>query len=494
MKPNKYLSLISLCLGLLALTPTTKAAVLTYNPGQNLGWFDTSNTQWGTGGGYNLNWSSGNSATINQGTVTIAYNGNTSVENLTTLATGAKTLSGTTASSMTFSGGTVSVTGGNLVVSNNVNLQGNFTKAGSGALANEGSTGKSAYVGTATINAGTIYYNNAAQLGASSNFVISGGILLARQNALSAGSVVLNSGTLNFGRTADDTNSASLTVTSFSGSGGTVRVESNTANTTLRGLTVNQATNTNFAGNIEGVLATTGTTQRLQLTKSGTGNLSLSGTVTLGSLTTVSNGGLFINGNTTDFSNGTNTSATTAISVTGGTLGGTGIITVTDGDNIVLGANGKLAAGLEASAGRTTYGLGAGALDLSTATASSNTGWLKFELGGDGTAGTTYDQILLSSGVLNVGSSLNFSDFSFTELAGFGNGTYVLFQTSNTILGSLGITEGTIGTYDATLSFSGNNLVLEVVPEPSSVTLIALGAVGIGWMIRRKKARRHIGS
>src|SRR5690606_30201012 len=136
-----------------------------------------------------------------------------------------------------------------------------------------------------------------------------------------------------------------------------------------------------------------------------------------------------------------------AISVDGGTLGGTGTIKVTGGDNVVLGANGGLTAGLAGTAGRTTYNFDTGSLDLSLATASANTGWLKFELGGLATPGTTYDQILLSSGTLNIGSGLNFGDFAFTDL-GMQSGTYVLFQTPNAIIGSLGVTTGTIGSYD----------------------------------------------
>jgi len=251
----------------------------------------------------------------------------------------------------------------------------------------------------------------------------------------------------------------------------------------LRGFTVNQATDTTFAGNIAGVLATSGTTQRLQFTKSGSGNLTLSGSVTLGTLTTVSAGTLLINGNTTNFSDN---SSSTAISVTAGTLAGTGTITVTGGDNVVLGAAGKLAAGLDGTAGLTTYNFSSGGLlDLTTATASSNTGWLDFELGSIATPGTSYDQINILGGNLNIGTGLNFSDFNFTALSGFGAGNYVLFQTPGTISGSLGTNTGTINGFDTTLSISGNNLIMNVVPEPSTSGIVFLGGALLLALARR---------
>ena len=45
--------------------------------------------------------------------------------------------------------------------------------------------------------------------------------------------------------------------------------------------------------------------------------------------------------------------------------------------------------------------------------------------------------ILLSSGSLNIGSGLGLGDFSFNGLSGLGVGTYVLFDTSQPIVGTL---------------------------------------------------------
>ena len=48
-------------------------------------------------------------------------------------------------------------------------------------------------------------------------------------------------------------------------------------------------------------------------------------------------------------------------------------------------------------------------------------------------------------------------------------------------------TSGTIDGYPATLAVSGNNLVLNVVPEPSTAILLAVGVVAlIGWAWRKR--------
>ena len=117
-----------------------------------------------------------------------------------------------------------------------------------------------------------------------------------------------------------------------------------------------------------------------------------------------------------------------------------------------------------------------------------NPGALAFELGSDTTAGTTYDQIRLTSGSLAIGSALlNFDDFSFTALSGFGEGTYTLFQTVG-ITGTLGSSlTGFISGNSATLSLSGNNVLLNVVPEPSTLATLLFGGLALlGGRLRRR--------
>lgn len=96
---------------------------------------------------------------------------------------------------------------------------------------------------------------------------------------------------------------------------------------------------------------------------------------------------------------------------------------------------------------------------------------LLFELG------TMSDRILLSSGSLNLGSAtLEFAHFDFTPLAGFGIGEYILFETSETILGSLAMTSGQIGSFFGELQIQGTDLILTVIPEPGSGLLALLAA------------------
>jgi len=96
------------------------------------------------------------------------------------------------------------------------------------------------------------------------------------------------------------------------------------------------------------------------------------------------------------------------------------------------------------------------------------------------------DEVLMPTGLL-VLSGQQFSDFNFTPLAGFGSGTYTLID-AGTIFGSLGqSTSGTINGLSASLAVQGNDLVLNVVPEPPTLVLLLAGTVAIvGHAWRRK--------
>ena len=225
---------------------------------------------------------------------------------------------------------------------------------------------------------------------------------------------------------------------------------------------MDQEADTTFGGTVAGV----GDKGRMQFIKAGGGSLALSGSIELATETRVSGGRLYINGATTAFSDEV---GTTAIRVDGGTLGGTGTVTVTDNADVMLTVTGKLAAGIEGAAGRTTYALNGGTLNLSAATASTNTGWLKFDLGDPTTAGVTYDEIRLTSGALNIGTGLDVDAFDIQLSPNPKSGSYVLFETGAPIVGSLGTATGTIaGTswITGTLSIDGNNLVMEVFVPP----------------------------
>lgn len=153
----------------------------------------------------------------------------------------------------------------------------------------------------------------------------------------------------------------------------------------------------------------------------------------------------------------------------GQTLSGEGTV-ATGGKNLTL--NGTLAPG--SSPGTLTVDLGAGTFSLG-----ANTD-LQFELG------TASDLVDLTTGILDIGTgTLGFDDFSFTAGAGFGVGEYILFQTTESILGSFAGTTGTVGGLSSELLFNGNNLVLNVVPEPGTALLL-LGGLSV-LLVRRKR-------
>lgn len=436
---------------------------------------------------FDSNWIAGSNATIDlNGNLTMNLSESTTIGNLTVGGgSGVITLTGSGgAQSLTFGGGTVNFRPGYHTVGDGFSFQGNFTLA-SGTLWLPGNIDVLPYSGTATISAGQMDYNRPDdRLGANSNFVINGGNLIIRQQNTTVGSIQMDLGQLLLGRT-NAANSFTLSLSGLSGSGGDVIPQfhvSSPSSLSLVTLNLNQSTDTTFGANIMGV----NEGAHLALTKSGTGDLTLTGNVEFARVTTVSNGGLFINSTNAVFGNDL-PSETTAINVTGGTLGGTGIIEVTGGDNAVIGANGRLAAGLVGTAGQTTFLLGAGTLDLSAATAGSNSGWLLFDLGSSATAGISYDQIALTTGALDIGSGLNFADFDFSLLAGFAPGNYTLFDTNAAIVGSLGDALGELDGYDAELLIIGNNLVLQVIPEPASWLSFGIATMAMALLLRRKR-------
>lgn len=473
-----------------ALASSLSAQTLTYDLGENPGWFAAD--AWGVDPPpFDQIWVDNRVAAFAgapSGNQIVQFDGDAVVQNfdLTGLTGVLELVSTTAARTLSFSGPlSFSATWG-IRQGAGVNIQGDFTlqqgwirssSSGNQAL-------NAAYVGTATIEGGSMQFQNAAQTGAGSHFVLTGATssLQIFQNSLLVGSIVMNDGAVSIGRTGSNTTAAALTVYEFSGNGGVLRRTENSAvGGTSNTFTVDQTSNTTFAGQIQGL----NDTARLQFIKTGSGNLTLSGTIDLIRETQVTGGGLFINGHSSNFSDEV---GNTAISVSNGILGGTGTITIGEDDNVVLGAAGGLAAGLLGSAGQTTFALDGGSLNLTAATASANTGWLKFDLGSSDTAGVTYDQISLSGGALNIGTDLDFIAFDFTLLSGFGPGTYVLFATDTDILGSLGVVSDELNGYESTLSISGNNLILTVIPEPGAFAIL-FGAVAALAMVRQRRNR-----
>lgn len=89
--------------------------------------------------------------------------------------------------------------------------------------------------------------------------------------------------------------------------------------------------------------------------------------------------------------------------------------------------------------------------------------------------------------MLDLGT-LNFSDFDFIAVAGFGAGDYTLLDSWASLSGGLGLeTEGLIDGTAASLAIDGNSLVLTVVPEPAQVA----GLMGLLAMLVVFRAKAH---
>ncbi len=222
------------------------------------------------------------------------------------------------------------------------------------------------------------------------------------------------------------------------------------------------------------------------LTKSGAGTLELSGANTMEYLNfVVSAGTLLINNSGSTWGVGTS-----AVQVnTDAVLGGTGRLAPGSGDSIVFLAGGRLSPGdVNASTGATEIEslsfvlTGASKLDLTLGALYT------FDLGSTATAGTTYDTVGVTGTVDFGATTLQFSDFTFNQRAGFGTGSYTLFS-STLLSGTIasGFDSGSMGGgFTGTLFVSGNDLVLNVVPEPSTVAML-LSGFGILHLRRRRR-------
>lgn len=138
-----------------------------------------------------------------------------------------------------------------------------------------------------------------------------------------------------------------------------------------------------------------------------------------------------------------------------GALGGTG--TVASASTFLAG--GKLSPGTSTT-GTLTFG---SSLNLSNAVASVGSKALVFHLGSPSAS----DHVVLTTTVpnaLSIGSGLlDFADFDFVAVDGFGAGTYTLFDTGSTINGTLSSeVTGKVASHDATLELIGQDIVLTV--------------------------------
>ncbi len=118
--------------------------------------------------------------------------------------------------------------------------------------------------------------------------------------------------------------------------------------------------------------------------------------------------------------------------------------------------------------------------------AGTEVGGLKFDL-----AATGVSDLITLSGLTTVNAStLAFDSFDFNTLAGFANtNTYTLMSLTNGGSWSgFSTLTGTVGGSDGTISLLGNDLVLNVVPEPSTWVLLAGGLTTVLLLRRRRRS------
>lgn len=289
------------------------------------------------------------------------------------------------------------------------------------------------------------------------------------------------------------------------GSGVTVSSASTWNNTVAgnRALTVNGAGNTFAIGGL--AIGASGETNNVTLTLAGSGNIAVTGGIANGlgtgtrSLQVNSSGTVSLVGSSSyNGTTGIGSSATLLVDGThsgggnysvGGTLGGSGTITLASGSAISFVFNsgnygGKLRA--DSSDPLTIAGGGSTVLNLTNAVAPVAAPSLFFNLGAPGST------VVDVQGGLNIGSgTLEFNDFTFTTGSGFGAGVYRLFDYTS-VVGTLGSTlTGNIGGLAATISNDSVNsaIIVTVIPEPSAFAVFAgLGAVGVAAARRRRRA------
>ena len=237
----------------------------------------------------------------------------------------------------------------------------------------------------------------------------------------------------------------------------------------------------NAAGSFGGVIqnGTTPATMITAITKIGTGTQVFSGANTYTGLTTVNAGTLQVNGS----------HAGSYKVGTGGTLGGTGTITPSAGNQITVDTDGVIAPG--ASIGVLKLdGLNTSA----TLLAMGNGGDFLFELNSI----LASDQIALINGAAGD-IAFNNSTINFSVLGPLSPGLHTLFTAD--VAGAYsgittdgggniltGLTIGTgLGAYPGSaLQVSGNNIVLNVVPEPGTALLFGLAGLAL-CTVRRKR-------
>lgn len=239
---------------------------------------------------------------------------------------------------------------------------------------------------------------------------------------------------------------------------------------------------------ISGALVSNASTGLTSVLKNGSGTLTFSGANTYTGDTVVSVGTLLAN-TAVSGTNSATGAGTVSVSATG-TLGGIGQITPGAGKQITVANGGTMAPGDAGIGTLTVNGANTTSAVLSLATGAN----FAFELNSTGSGNFQSDKIALLNGAANdfvFGGSnvINFTDLSGGSLA---HGAYILF-TADAASAYSGFENLSIGTgLDAyagsTLQLSGNDIILYVVPEPTTWAQLAIGLTMVIVLRRRRNS------
>lgn len=194
------------------------------------------------------------------------------------------------------------------------------------------------------------------------------------------------------------------------------------------------------------------------LTKTGTGTLTLSGANTYAGLTTISSGTLAVIGSVSGNIN----------IATGATLAGNGTV-----------GSVAVAEGATLAPGTSPGTLSVGNLGLLSSTT------LAYELDTPGIVGSNVNDLISVTGNLTLDGTLQ-----ITPLAGFGNGSYRIFDYTGSLTDNgLSLQSGFLASYPGSVidTSIANQVNLTVVPEPTAA-VSALAGLGLLFGTRRRRS------
>ena len=424
---------------------------------------------------------SGAGAIVKRGAGTVTLGAANTITGLVTIDAG--TLAFTvnnqlgTASVQINSGGTLgfSATSGGPTLANVITGAGTLAKSGASNLF-LGNSALTGFTGTLSISAGNVIANQLGSVNGQYGLNLAGG--------------VFNLSDPFVGNTA--------TIGNLSGTGGTINAAYN-ATVGVRTLGVNQTTNATYAG----VLSDSGSRQ-IGLSKDGSASLTLSGNNAYSGGTTV-NGGTLIAARNTALGSGAvavNSSGRLNTGLTGTAWAIANAITVNSGGTLM---------GVATHTGAVTINTGGTLAPGNSPGIATFSGGLTFDTGSAyawefvgnslATAGTDYDQIVISGGTLNIasGALLKFTasgvdygtsywdsgrSFLIADAQGFGN-------ISGTFTADTSAAGAFAGRGAWSLNYASGDVyaVWTAIPEPSTYGLLGAGALAFAASLRRRSRR-----